>query len=87
MIVKSIGHEWLAKIESETMGFTHLSPRALLAHLRNVGGSLNHMDVTELISNIQKSWDGIKAPAAHFAREDKYERQLQKVGQKKNPEL
>jgi hypothetical protein len=52
MIVKSINHEWLAKIESEMMGFNHLSPKALLSHLRNVGGSLDHMDVTELISNI-----------------------------------
>jgi hypothetical protein len=67
MIVKSIDHEWLAKIESETMGFNHLSPKALLFHLCNVGGSLDHMGVTELISNIQKPWDGIEAPAAHFA--------------------
>jgi hypothetical protein len=87
MIVKSINHEWLAEVESETMGFNHLSPKALLTHLRNVGGSLDHMDVTELFTNIQKPWDGIKAPAAHFTRGDKYERQLLKVGQNKNPEL
>jgi hypothetical protein len=87
MIAKSIDHKWLAKIESETMGFNHLSPKALLSHLRNIGGSLNHMDVTELISNIQKPWDGIEAPAAHFAQGDKYERQLLNVGQRKNPEL
>jgi hypothetical protein len=82
MIVKLIDHEWLAKIESETMGFNHLSPKALLYHLRNVGGSLDHMDVTELISNIQKPWDSIKAPAVHFSRGDKYECQLLKVGQR-----
>jgi hypothetical protein len=83
MIVKSIDHDWLAKIKCETMGFNHLSPRALLTHLRNVGGSLDHMDVTELISNTQKPWGAIEAPAAHFARGDKYERQLLKVGQQK----
>ena len=87
MIVKSIDHKWLAEVESETMGFNHLSPKALLTHLRNVGGSLDHMDVTELFTNIQKPWDGIEVPAAHFARGDKYERQLLKVGQNKNPEL
>jgi len=48
MIVKLIDHEWLAEVESETMGFNHLSPKDLLTHLRNVGGSLDHMDVTEL---------------------------------------
>jgi hypothetical protein len=87
MIVMSIDHKWLAEVESETMGFNHLSPKDLLNHLHNVGGSLDHMDVTELFTNIQKPWDGIEAPAAHFARGDKYERQLLKVGQNKNPEL
>jgi hypothetical protein len=87
MIVKSIDHEWLALVESETMGFNHLSPKALLTQLRNVGGSLNHMDAMELFTNIQKPWDGIEAPATHFARGNKYERQLLKVGQNKNPEL
>ncbi len=62
------------------MGFNHLSPMALLSHLCN-------MDVTEVISNIQKPWDGIKTPVAHFARGDKYERQLLKVGHAKKPTL
>ena len=85
MIVKLIDHEWLAEVESETMGFNHLSPKALISHLRSVGGTLDHMDVTELITNIQKPWDCIEAPAAHFARGDKFERQLLKVGQRLAP--
>ena len=86
-IVNAIDHEWLAELESETMGFNHRSPRELLAHLRSVGGTLDHMDVTELFSNLQKSWDGIETPAAFIARGDKYEHQLEKAGQAKNPEL
>jgi hypothetical protein len=82
MIVKLLNHEWLAEVESETMGFNHLSAKALMTHL-----CLDHMDVTELISNIQKPWDAIETPAAHFARGDKYGRQLLKVGQAKNPNL
>jgi hypothetical protein len=39
---------------------------------------------TTLISNIQKPWDRIETPAAHFARGDKYEHQLLKVGQAKH---
>ena len=87
MIVKSLDHERLAEVESEMMGFNHLFAKALMTHLRNVGGSLDHMDITELISNIQKPLDAIETPAAHFARGDKYERQLLKVGQAKNPSL
>jgi len=85
MIVKSLDHKRLAKVESETMGFNHLSAKALMTHLCNVGGSLDHMDITKLISNIQKPWDAIETPAAHFARGDQYERQLLKVRQAKNP--
>ncbi len=69
------------------MGFNHLSAKTLMTHLCNVSGSLDYMDVTELISNIQKPWDAIKTPAAYFARGNKYERQLLKVGQAKNPNL
>jgi hypothetical protein len=50
MVVKAIDHEWIAELESDTMGFNHLSPKALLTHLQNVRGSLDHMDVTKLIS-------------------------------------
>eukprot|EP00804_Cyclotella_cryptica_P002311 CCRYP_004047-RB/>CCRYP_004047-RB protein AED:0.40 eAED:0.39 QI:0/0/0/1/0/0/2/0/349 len=64
MIVKSVDHEWIAEVKSKTMGFNHLSPMQLLTHLRQVGGSLDHMDVS-----------------------DKYEQQLLKVGQTRNPEL
>jgi hypothetical protein len=87
MIVNAIDHEWLAEMESETMGFNHRSPKELLAHLRSVGGTLDHMDITELFSNLQKAWDGIETPASYFARGDKYERQLEKAGQAKNPAL
>ena len=86
-IVESIDDEWLAEIKSETMGFNHLHPKAIMKHLRDVGGTLDHMDVTELTTNLYKEWDGVETPAAHFARGDKYERQLLKAGQKKNPEL
>jgi hypothetical protein len=55
MIVKSINHEWLAEVESETIGFNHLSPKALLTHLCNIHGSLDHMDVTELTPTSKRS--------------------------------
>ena len=32
MIVKRIDHKWLAKLESEAMGYYHLAPKDLLTH-------------------------------------------------------
>lgn len=86
-IVKSVDHECIAELESETIGFNHRTPQELIAHLQGVGGTLDFMDVTELTANLQKEWDGIEAPAAHFARGDRYKRQLEKAVQTKNPAL
>jgi hypothetical protein len=74
-IVKAVDHEWIAEIESETMGFNHKTPIELLTHLRDHGGDLDHLDVTELIQQLQKEWDHIEAPATFFARGDKIEKQ------------
>ena len=86
-IVKAVDPEWIAEIESETMGFNHKTPIEILTHLRNNGGDLDHLDVTELIQQLQKDWDHIEAPATFFARGDKIEKQLVKAGQAANPAL
>ena len=86
MIVMSIDHEWLAEVESETMGFNHLSPKITHSPSQRWWKPRPHgRDGT--LQEHSKPWDGIEAPAAHFARGDKYKRQLLKVGQNKNPEL
>ncbi|KAL7501791.1 hypothetical protein ACHAXN_000023, partial [Cyclotella atomus] len=69
------------------MGFNHKTPKELLTHLRTNGGDLDHLDVTELIQQLQKDWDHIEAPATFFARGDKIEKQLVRAGQAANPAL
>ncbi|KAL7476598.1 hypothetical protein ACHAW6_002955 [Cyclotella cf. meneghiniana] len=67
MIVKAIDPEWLAEMESETMGFNHLSAKDLMTHLRNVGGTLDHMDITKLISNLLLKAGQAKNPKLRLA--------------------
>jgi hypothetical protein len=86
-IVTCVDEEWLAKLQSETMGFNHRTPKEMLEHLRNNGGDLGHLDVTELVTKLQAPWDGIKAPATFFTRGDRMEKQLVKTGQSTNPLL
>ena len=86
-IIKVVDPEWIAELESESMGFNHRSPKEILAYLRAHGGDLDHLDVTELIQQLQKDWDHVEAPATLFARGDKIERQLVKAGQAANPPL
>ncbi|KAL7474037.1 hypothetical protein ACHAW6_000036, partial [Cyclotella cf. meneghiniana] len=49
MIVTCVDEEWLAELRSETMGFNHRTPKEMLEHLRNNGGDLDHLDVTDKI--------------------------------------
>ena len=86
-IVKSVDPEWIAELKSDRMGFNHRTPMEILEHLRTHGGDLDHLDVTELIQQLQKEWDHVEAPATLFARGDKIERQLVKAGQAENPTL
>ena len=86
-IAKAVEPEWLAEIKSDTMGYNHLTPKKMLTHLFTVGGTLDHLDVTQLMTHLLHEWDGIEAPAAYFAKGDRFERQLLKAGQQKNPEL
>ena len=86
-IVKSVDPEWIAELKSDRMGFNHRTPMEILEHLRTHGRDLDHLDVTELIQQLQKDWDHIEAPATFFARGDKIEKQLVKAGQAANPAL
>ena len=86
-IVNAVESEWLAEIKSDTMGYNHLTPKMMLTHLGKVGGTLDHMDVTNLMTHLLQEWDSIETPAAYFAKGDRFERQLLKAGQQKNPEL
>ena len=63
MIINCVDKEWLAELQSKAMGFHHRTPKEMLEYLQNNGGDLYHLDVTELITMLQKPWGGIEAPA------------------------
>ena len=87
IIVKCVDEEWLEAIKSERLEFNHCSPLEMIEHLRSLGGDLDHLDVTELNTELLKPWDHVKAPATMFARGDKYEQQLAKCGINAQPAL
>lgn len=79
-VIRVVDPEWLEAIRSPTLGFAHLTIREMLDHLRNAGGDLDYMDVSDLIAELTKPWEVSEHPATKFARDDKYERQLIKAG-------
>ena len=49
----------------------------LLDLLRDAGGDLDDLEITDLNTKMLEPWDGVEAPVTMFARADKYERQLE----------
>ena len=79
-IVGAVDEEWISEIRNPHVGFNHLMPSDLLAHLEAVGGEIDFMDVTELQAELLKPWDQVEAPTTLFERQDKIEKQLVKAG-------
>ena len=86
-IVKAVDEEWLLELRDEDIGYQHKTPIELLDHLRDAGGDLNDLEIAELNTELMKPWDGVEAPVTMFTRADKYEKQLERHGIPKQPEL
>ncbi|KAL7477662.1 hypothetical protein ACHAW6_003462 [Cyclotella cf. meneghiniana] len=86
-IVASVEPAWLAALKSNMMGFNLSTPKQLIDHLRSVGGDLEASGVIVLTKELQKDWDMVEAAAEYFVRGDRIEKQLERAGYPKNPEL
>ena len=69
-IVKAVNKEWISEKHNEDIGYQAVEPLELLDLLRDAGGDLDNLKITDL------NWDGVEAPVTMFAQSDKYERQL-----------
>ncbi|KAL7513977.1 hypothetical protein ACHAXN_012499 [Cyclotella atomus] len=47
-IIKSVGHDWVAELESKEMGFNHRTLKEILDHLQAHGGDLNHTNFRKI---------------------------------------
>jgi hypothetical protein len=64
-----------------------VEPLELLELLRDAGGDLDDLEITDLNTKMLEPWDGVEAPVTTFARADKYKRQLEWHSIPKQPEL
>jgi len=86
-IVNAINEEWISELKDEDLGYQLVEPIKLLTHIRDAGGDLDDMEITDLNTQMLSPWDGIESPVTMFARADKYERQLERIGIQKQPEI
>jgi hypothetical protein len=64
-----------------------VEPLELLELLRDAGGDLDDLEITDINTKMLEPWDGVESPVMMFARADKYERQLERHSIPKQPEL
>lgn len=86
-IVGAVDDEWLSELKDEDLGYQLAEPLDLLDHLRDAGGDLNDLEITDLNTQMLAPWDGVEAPVTMFARGDRFERQLDRFGIPKQPEI
>jgi DNA repair exonuclease SbcCD ATPase subunit len=86
-IVKAVDKEWVSEKHDEDIGYQAVEPLELLELLRNAGGDLDDLEITDLNTKMLEPWDGVESPVMMFARADKYERQLERHSIPKQPEL
>jgi hypothetical protein len=87
-IVNAVNEEWISEKHDEDIGYQAVEPLELLELLRDAGGDLDDLEITDhLNTKMFEPWDGVEAPVTTFARADKYERQLERHSIPKQPEL
>ena len=86
-IVKAIDEEWISEKHDEDIGYQAVEPLELLELLRDAGGDLDDLEITDLNTKMLEPWDGVEAPVTMFVRADKHERQLERHNIPKQPEL
>ena len=86
-IVSAVDPEWLEAIRHPQMGFSHLSPKQLIDHIRTVSSDLDFTDVTNLMKQLTTPWDVNENVVTKFARDDRTEQLLTKTHIAPMPEL
>jgi len=86
-IVKAVNKEWVFEKHNQDIGYQAVESLELLNLLRNAGGDLDDLEITDLNTKMLEPWGGVEAPVTMFAQADKYERQLERHGIPKQPEL
>ena len=58
ILLKAVDNDFVLEIEDETLGFSNESPKSIIAHLHNQGGTLDFADTMKLIEERDLEWDG-----------------------------
>jgi hypothetical protein len=80
IILKAVDHDYLLKIEDDTLGFLNQMPRSIINHLRGRGRALYFADTKTLLAERDAEWDVSEVPQIYFNRVEKAIKGLTRAG-------
>lgn len=76
LILKAIEEDFLLELQNEQTGYLNVSPFQIMNHLRNRWGSLDYVDINNLMNECDSGWSPDEVPTRFFNRIDKARKQL-----------
>ena len=71
LILEAVDNEYLSEIEHDTLGFLNQTPRQMIEHLLNRGGTLDFADTKDLLAERDGEWNVTENPQIYFNRVEK----------------
>ena len=76
LILQAVDEDYLLELRDEVVAYLNVTPLQMLTHLRDRWGSMDYVDITNLIAECDIAWNAAEVPTKYFNRIEKARRQL-----------
>ena len=76
LILKAVDEDYILELRAEGNAYLNVSPLQMLTHLRDRWGTMDFVDITALLAEMDLPWNVAEVPQIYFNRMDKARKQL-----------
>ena len=76
LILKAVDEDYILELRAEGNAYLNVSPLQMLTHLRDRWGTMDFVDITSLLAEMDLPWNVAEVPQIYFNRMDKARKQL-----------
>ena len=76
LILKAVDEDYILELRAEGNAYLNVSPLQMITHLRNRWGTMDFVDITALLAEMDLPWNAAEVPQIYFNRMDKARKQL-----------
>ena len=70
LILKSVEEDYLLELRAVGIAYLNVTPLQMLTHLRDRWGTMDYVDITALLAEIDTPWNSAEVPEIYFNRLD-----------------